>query len=183
MNIGAIFIGIALLVLAIPFVANPFLEGRKSKYKSGAVQNMAAKMIDVSKQRETTLLALRDLDFDYRTGKVTEEDYNNLRAQLVIEAASFIEEAEQVKEDPIESRIRSRKEATNKNLVHAKVSQDSTKCRQCGGDLRPIDQFCPSCGTAVYFKCPSCGKVAPVGDLFCSSCGSSIQPIKVSIPG
>ena len=55
-------------------------------------------------KREQILVALRDLDFDHKIGKVTDEDYVALRAVLLAEAAAVIEADDRYRAD-IEAQI------------------------------------------------------------------------------
>ena len=85
MNLGAILIGLTMLVLSVPFVAKPFQQVRGKK------NAMPVKQVDPEEQRLAALTALRDLDFDFQVGKVSEDDYASLRARLVAEAARTLQ--------------------------------------------------------------------------------------------
>ena len=174
MNIGAILTGLALLVATVPFVLSPFLRDQRRKSRLAPRQKE-----DVERRKTGALQALSDLDFDYRTGKVTQEDYETLRAQLVAEAGSLIETARQeVQEvkvltngpdvrrerDELEKRIQERREAVRK----------VESCAHCGRQLKALDQFCPGCGTALGKACPNCGKKVGLNDLFCPGCGTQL---------
>src|SRR5512138_1139928 len=102
MDIISIVIGAALLGVAAVFVYRPFQgTGQRGQgRKEAAVQPQA--------RRESLLSALRDLDFDYKTGKVSEEDYGPLRAQLLAETAGLSRQ-EQDKDDQLEALIQSRR--------------------------------------------------------------------------
>jgi hypothetical protein len=143
MNIGALLFGVAMLVVAIPFVLNPFLQEQRRMSAN------PPKKTRESKDKQTGVLtALRDLEFDYQTGKVTEEDYQSLRSRLMVAAAAFIEQEKQA-EARLESQIQERRNATS---VYG-------KCPKCGGNLRPLDHYCPKCGEKTNLqsqekKCP-----------------------------
>ena len=54
---------------------------------------------------------------------------------------------------------------------------DSTKCKQCGDELRPYNKFCVSCGIKIeekIAKCNQCGNELRAGNKFCVSCGNRI---------
>ena len=87
-----------------------------------------------------TLYALRDLDFDYQTDKLTEEDYQNIRTELLTQAAVAIE-SRQEEDARIEEllRIRRRNRPGNGN------------CLQCGQVFQDENKFCPECGHARIF--------------------------------
>lgn len=170
MNFFAIFIGIAILALAIPYVLNPLINERKKKPVKAVPQKL-----DGQGQHKDTLAAIRDLDFDFQTGKVTQEDYEALRSQLAFEAAEYLQ-VKQQEDEKIEAMIR----------AHLQAVKSSARCEKCGGELRPEDQFCPACGIpaksqggseepAVQLTCPVCRKKFREGDLFCTGCGTRLN--------
>jgi len=159
MELGAIFIGLAMLVASAPFVVRPFREKRlKGDRKSNIRPNPEEK-------RKADLSALLDLDFDFRTGKVSEEDYSDLRAQLVTDAAKYIQLEKSIGDEQIEEMIEARK-----------ASQTQIqKCSNCEEKIEAGSHFCPRCGTPVGNNCPSCGKPVQDGDLFCTTCGTKLE--------
>jgi hypothetical protein len=158
MQISAIFSGFLLFGAAIAYVSRPFRQRQKdvnSLERTGSQEG----------KRENVLATLRDLDFDFKTGKVCEEDYQPLRAQLMAEAAQYME-AEANEEKQLEEMIRARRAAQPGTL----------KCEHCEAPIQAGQRFCSTCGSAIKnVLCPSCGKKIQAGDLFCASCGSQIQ--------
>jgi Zn finger protein HypA/HybF involved in hydrogenase expression len=179
MNLGAIFIGVALLVVAVPYVVNPLVNERKRQPVKAASPNKEGK----GEQKEA-LAAIRDLDFDFQTGKVNQDDYETLRAQLVLAAAAYLQTKQQ-EEEKIDALIRARLEQV----------KASVKCEQCGGEIGPQDLFCPACGAPIKnlaiiekpvlkLACPICGKSIKEKDLFCTRCGTRVnkQPASENLP-
>lgn len=151
--IGVMLLGVAVFIVVLPFRQKGAQETGKLK---AAAQNEG--------RREEVLLALRDLEFDYKTGKVSEEDYEPLHAQLLAEAAKYIE-AEKEEDQQLEALIQTRR-----------VAKTSLQCESCGTPLEAGQKFCSKCGQAAKSVfCPSCGKKIHAGDLFCSSCGTHIE--------
>ncbi len=163
MSIGAILIGIAMMVLAIPFVINPFLNGKLFEQA-----DVVGEEVISPKDRHTSLLlALRDLEFDHQIGKIAEEDYIGLREAMLAQAAIALEAQE--KEDAeldaqLEQAIRLRREKKSTSRV----------CSRCGLNLEPTDRFCRACGMTAEAPCPKCGGKLQPNDLFCMSCGSPL---------
>ncbi len=77
-------------------------------------------------EREAIYVALRDLEHDYETGKVSKTDYAAMRAELRQRVASLIR-AGTAKPDP-------------------EVATRPTGCSQCGAEPRSGDRFCSQCG-------------------------------------
>ena len=158
MQTTSLIIGLFLLGLAVFVVALPFRE--KEAKGTGKTKAAASK----EGRREEVLFALRDLEFDYKTGKVSEEDYQPLHQQLMLEAARFIE-AEKEQEQQLEALIQNRRK-----------TKSQAKCQSCGAPMEAGQKFCSKCGEAVKnVSCPSCGKKIQAGDLFCSSCGTRVE--------
>ena len=70
-------------------------------------------------RRDAAIEALRELELEYRTGKVTEDEYEALRARLEGEA------------------------------VAARNAAGAPDCAHCGETLLGRESFCPACGVAV----------------------------------
>lgn len=159
MELGAMFIGLAMLVATVPVVARPLKE-KKSKPNPKSTN-----FTNPDEQKQTVLLALSDLDFDFRTGKVSDDDYSLLRAQLVAEAATYIQSENSIEDDQIEAMIKARKAS------QAKVQE----CPNCGKETEAGSHFCSHCGKAVETNCPSCSKAVQISDLFCKACGTKLE--------
>lgn len=161
MDLVAIVVGFVLLGVATTFVLRPF------RAKAHVTSSGVPELMRPDESRKAALSALRDLDFDFRTGKVNEEDYPALRAELVAQAAKSIEKVDE-EDDRIEALIRARKMA----------GAGGIKCPKCGSGLTGSVHFCPHCGAELGTTCPSCGRTTKPGDLFCSSCGSKVQQVR-----
>lgn len=167
MSIGAILIGITMLVVAVPIVIKPLLNDKSIESSNPADSGRD----NLGDRHSELLLALRDLDFDHQIGKVTEEDYGAIRETLLVQAATALETKE--KQDAeldaqLEQAIQLRREKLSKSLV----------CSHCGIKLEPTDRFCRVCGTPVEATCPKCGGMLQPNDLFCNNCGAPIVVVK-----
>lgn len=101
-------------------------------------------------QKETVYTALRDLEFDFQTGKVDMQDYTALRQQLEGDALGVLRQIDSL--DPLAqldqeieqyvTAIRSTRRAVGEQSL---VSQ----CAHCSGTLSHDEHFCPSCGRAL----------------------------------
>lgn len=156
----AIVIGLILLAAATAWVIKPF------RTKARLASKQATAVLRPREAHNAALAALRDLDFDFRTGKVSAEDYPALREQLMAETAKYVA-AEGEEDARLEALVRARKV----NLASQK------DCPKCGTRLAGDAQFCSHCGSklAAISACPSCGKTVQAGDLFCRSCGGKLE--------
>lgn len=115
-----------------------------------------------------SILALREIEFDRATGKLSESDYADLKSRYTTLALAEmrIADGRAGREngsadivDPVEAAI-----------LRAKVNQRT--CTTCGPCSEPDAIYCPGCGKYLPGQCSSCG--APVdapGARFCSGCG------------
>jgi hypothetical protein len=80
MSALALAIGALLAVMCVVFVALPFLRepdpAEDRLDEPGALERRA---LELAEDRDRALAALKELEFDHRTGKVSDEDY---RAQV-----------------------------------------------------------------------------------------------------
>ncbi len=166
MPIGSILLGLALAILVLPFVISPFMQGNRRKQETQAEQDHPAPVLE----KRDALIALRDLDFDFRTGKITEEDYTPLRQRLMAEAAQALQAAEAPPPNwdaEIEAAVRA---------VRARRKSSGTlTCFHCQASVAVGSKFCPQCGAALKTVCPQCHGIVHTGNKFCALCGAPLK--------
>ena len=77
----ALVLGGLLTVLCVLFVARPLLRSGKDEVSSAAGPAEDAR-VRLYERRDRALAALKELEFDHRTGKVSDEDYGTLVGPL-----------------------------------------------------------------------------------------------------
>jgi hypothetical protein len=80
---AAVLIGVALAVACVLFVARPFLrdpEARRDRLES--LSAAERRRLELAEERDRALAALKELELDHRTGKVSDEDYRELVGPL-----------------------------------------------------------------------------------------------------
>jgi len=172
MPIGSILLGLALVVVVAPFVAGPFLKnGQRQKKLPESWQEESSGLT-----KQSALAALRDLDFDFRTGKVAEEDYLPLRQRLLVQAAEAVQAGEATQpsvDDEIEAAVRA--------LRGSPRATRRAECPHCHAPVGDDDRFCPMCGTALGVTCPQCRSAVQATDKFCARCGATLKSEVVPI--
>ena len=87
----ALALGSVLAVLAVVFVARPFLREPAPTSdrldEPGAVERLRLELLE---ERDRALAALKELEFDHRTGKVTDDDYREQVGPLRRRAAETL---------------------------------------------------------------------------------------------
>jgi hypothetical protein len=124
------------------------------------------------------LLALKEIEFDRATGKLSDGDYEMLKERYGKEALSALDQ----------DRIESRREAPAGDpeaMVAARLHQlqnaqrtgvpAPAACPACGSRPESDALFCSSCGRSLSPAfCISCGSALDKDSLFCSGCGSRV---------
>ena len=126
------------------------------------------------------LAALKEIEFDRETGKLSEADYQFLKARYTASALEAIRaesadggapdvEAPDV-EVMIAARVRALRAAGNE------VPAAPPACRACGPRPEPDAVFCSTCGArlASSAACARCGAVLPPDGRFCERCGQQV---------
>jgi hypothetical protein len=173
MDIGSIFLILALLLLVGLYVARPFFD-----HKTTTVSKEERTHSSLLAERDRILAALQELDFDYSMGKIPEEDYPSQRGMLLKRGADILREMElhqgpkeAVKEQAkLKAAVASASAALPQTAVASGNGRESADdelevliasrrrgrtekaagfCPQCGGPLQKSDLFCPKCGAGV----------------------------------
>jgi hypothetical protein len=84
-----------LAVLAVLFVARPFLrEPAPSSDVLDELGDVQRRRLELIEERDRALAALKELEFDHRTGKITDEDYRAVVGPLRRRAAEALQALE-----------------------------------------------------------------------------------------
>jgi len=167
----SILLGLALAIVVLPFVLEPFTRRGRGQRPSQAVAGDPAAL-----SKSAALVAVRDLDFDFQTGKVTEADYRPLRQQLLLTAA----EAAQ-RERPTRPRAHHQADGDSEIEAAVQAARQSGQpaaeraCAACGHAAAAADKFCGRCGAAFDQVCLVCQAPVQSSDFFCAHCGARID--------
>ena len=94
MTLGLIA-GAVLAVLAVLYVARPFLrEPAPASDLLDEPGELDRRRLELVEERDRALLALKELEFDHRTGKITDGDYRELVGPLRRRAAQALQALE-----------------------------------------------------------------------------------------
>lgn len=88
---AALVIGALLAVACVVFVARPFL--REPAPASDSVDEPGVRerrRLELAEERDRALGALKELEFDHRTGKISDDDYRELVSPLRRRAAEAL---------------------------------------------------------------------------------------------
>jgi hypothetical protein len=87
----ALVLGAVLAVLAVLFVARPFVrEPAPASDRLDELGELEQRRLELVEERDRALAALKELEFDHRTGKVSDDDYRSLVGPLRRQAAQTL---------------------------------------------------------------------------------------------
>jgi hypothetical protein len=87
----ALVLGGALALAAVVFVARPFLrEPAPASDVLNEPDELERRRVELVEERDRSLAALKELEFDHRTGKVSDDDYRALVGPLRRSAAEAL---------------------------------------------------------------------------------------------
>ncbi len=92
-----IWMTMALISLAaVAFIVYPLLKGENSIVQEKRADDGLG---DIALRKESVYASLKEVEFDYQTGKLSREDYEGLRSDLESMALSLLKEADRPKEE------------------------------------------------------------------------------------
>lgn len=116
----------AAALAALAFLAAPLRRERRAEEPVASA---------VSLEREGIYAAIRDLDHDFETGKLAEEDYESFRRELRARAVALLRQERRAAE-------------------RAATAPPPDACAGCGAALGEDARFCSQCGLALHGRAP-----------------------------
>jgi len=182
MDLGSLFLILALLVLVGLFISRP-LFGAKETVPELSTNSYDHEHSVLLAERDRILNALQELDFDHTLGKIPEEDYPGQRAYLLQRGAETLRKLDTfqadggLEQDEVEARIEAavaarraeRASATPVRGVSASVASPDDELEVMLANRRRTRQ-----DKAVGF-CPQCGGPMQKSDRFCPRCGAKVN--------
>jgi len=105
----ALILGGLLAVLCVVFVARPFLrEPQAANDRLAEPDELELRRLELSEERDRALAALKELEFDHRTGKVSDDDYRELVGPLRRRAAETLRALDLRASPTVEERVPTR---------------------------------------------------------------------------
>ena len=184
MDIGALLLLIALLLGVSLYLAAPLMNNHSTNVLQGT-QEVSSLMAE----RDRIITALQELDFDFKLGKIPEEDYPVQRAELLQIGAGVLKKLDHLTLNPSSDNTFS-KEAQKGVTAESRLEQ-AAAAHQADGSSREtsnkseritddeIESMLATRRKARKTKsagfCPRCGKSVLITDLFCPHCGKALR--------
>jgi len=171
MDIGAILLLLALLIGVGLYLAAPLMNKRVRRVTEESQEGST-----LLAERDRVINSLQELDFDFKLGKIPDEDYPAQRAELLQKGADVLKKLDTLKpassfgpdaESRLEKAAAARRadsaaEAAKsepvsddeiESMLAARRKERGTKssgfCPRCGKPVLVSDKFCPNCGKAI----------------------------------
>lgn len=166
----ALLVGSGLAVAALLYVLLPLLRGVDAAAMADVVERSGAEPVAGG------IEALREIEFDRATGKLSDEDYAALRARYAPLALAELRAREGAASalvagtpsvtldgnDPVEAMI-------------ARARARASSCATCGPRPESDALFCSDCGCTLLASCLRCGAAVEAPQArFCTGCGAAL---------
>lgn len=185
-EVTPLVVGTALALAGLALVLSPLVS------EDGGAADAAREAARIASRRTSTeeeeatdgaVAALREIEFDRETGKLSDADYADLKARYTKAALAELRAADRTStlvaaasSRPAlvpESAVASSGDPVEDAIRRAKANQRS--CTVCGPCKEPDATYCSSCGRYLPGDCGQCGSpVELVGSRFCSGCGEKL---------
>ncbi|MDQ2767991.1 MAG: zinc ribbon domain-containing protein [Gemmatimonadota bacterium] len=152
--VGAILAVIALVVVLYPLFDEVAVPSRRARKQEGATPSVEA------------VQALREIEFDRETGKLSDSDYTALKTRYTREAVAAMRD----EEDGVAGAAADAAEA-----VILQYRRRQLGCSVCGPRPEPDAIYCSTCGRYLAASCVHChAPVAEIGARYCGACGETL---------
>ena len=161
----AVIFAALIAVLAIYYAVAPLLQ-------PGPAAQLVEddKLVELLGRKDSALQAIKDLEFDYRVGKISQEDYQRLDQRLRRQAIILMQQIDKLApasaslDQELEGMIAHYRQTSPVPAPLASVPPPATPpipgpapaatdgaryCTHCGKPLEPGHRFCAFCGTPV----------------------------------
>ncbi len=161
-------VGIALAVIALAIVLAPVFSD-EAPAEIRAEHRTAPKLeIDDEPVPGSAIEALREIEFDRETGKLSDDDYDGMKARYTSQA--LVELRAQDAASGAGTGVAAPADLAERMVK--KYRPGSTICHTHGLRPEPDALFCSECGAYLPGKCERCGTVVTAaGAHFCTGCG------------
>jgi hypothetical protein len=178
MDIGSIFLTLALLIFVVLFISRPILEQRTRKTSAPATD-----ISSLLAQRDQVVASIQELDDDYNLGKIPQESYEPRRSALLQAGADILRQIDE--QHPASTVTPAPDRIEEAILVRRSVIEATPNPGKKNGNAVPpvpdddLEQRIAMRRRTVNEKaggfCPKCGKPVHASDLFCPKCGATLN--------
>lgn len=136
---------------AILIVGYPLVNARGYEYAQ-ANTDAGDNFEHLASARNSAFEAIRDLEFDRATDKLSEADYKLMRARFDAKAAEVMQKMDALGAAKAKRVAKEAEAATGEPVVKRQASRSAPErgfCPHCGAHRETTDRFCLTCGTRL----------------------------------
>jgi Tfp pilus assembly protein PilN len=151
-------LGVLVALVAIAYVARPLFQTQRSLQSTDddALGELMAR-------KDAVLLNIKEVEFDHRTGKLNDEDFQRYNLRLRQQAVALLKQIEKLAPDI---------QDLDSELEAAIAAERTVKSVQTA----PETLSSPAAASAVAPRfCHQCGEAIGLGDNFCAACGTKVR--------
>lgn len=141
-------IALALSLLAIGYVLRPLLDSRPMP-----IVPDDDRLTELLARKDSVMTAIKDLEFDYRLGKLTEADYQRYDQRLRRQAIAYMKQIEAIAPESTEMDATLEAEVARRRKTNAagapRPPETILLCPDCHQPIDATHKFCPHCGASV----------------------------------
>jgi rRNA maturation endonuclease Nob1 len=133
---------------------------------------------------DSGVVALREIEFDRETGKLSDSDYLDLKqryTKIALDEMRAARERDALGAVPPVDAVASAAAGAVLDPVEAAIQrarEAQRACEVCGPRPEPDAAYCSSCGRYLAGACGECGTpVELVGSHFCTNCGQNLAAV------
>jgi len=191
MSAVELLVKVLLALAVVAFIGYPLLQDH---FAGEEDLELPEEDEELYRRKEATYSALKELEFDYKTGKLSEQDFQELDARFKADALEILEAIDQLEHPKPKGKARRGAEtgkAGAKSTRGASAVLSADTCGSCGNVNPPGARFCALCGgplaaapasstsgrepSGADGNCASCGARLDVGHKFCGTCGAEVN--------
>jgi hypothetical protein len=152
--VGALLAVIALVVVLYPLFDDLSPRTRRARKPEGGTPSVEA------------VQALREIEFDRETGKLSDSDYAALKTRYTREAVAAMRDEDAGVAGPIGDAA---------EAVILQYRRRQLGCSVCGPRPEPDAIYCSTCGRYLAASCAHChAPIIEIGARYCGSCGETL---------
>ena len=182
MDIVVALVGLAIAVIVVAYITQPLVI--RTRVKIAAPESPRDKLLA---ERDALYTTIRDLDFDFQTGKLLEADYRVTREKYTARGVEILKELDALgldrqlqtadsrrrqaaAIDEVEAAVQARRKS--KSPVASRMAEENEI--EAAIRARRQTKISNQQSTASYQACPSCGTPFDPADRFCAKCGAAL---------